>query len=278
MDIKVSGIQGVPITETTPTDGQVLTYIGANSDWEPKTSVNAPGFNDVTKTGFREDFLNFLANTNVTSEIAVGCDTGWLANRIVGTGGSNSSVNFGSSTFANPGTISVGWGNPISSGDGTVLYKASGDGTTFGILGANSPWEADFIFAVNGNTDVCIRVGFCDQGDQTADPSADGFWVRYDTSAGDTKFTWETRHSSVSTVSVTNSINVDANFHHFKIRSVVSGTVGFSVDGGTEYTTTSHVPPSQDMIMFLQDVSRGTQGFQSLLVDFVSYFATPGRA
>jgi hypothetical protein len=38
----VAGIQGVPILATPATDGQVLTYVAADGEWEPKPTGSGP--------------------------------------------------------------------------------------------------------------------------------------------------------------------------------------------------------------------------------------------
>src|SRR5271165_4202749 len=42
-DPSVAKIQGTKIAITAPADGQVLTYVAANNDWEPKPSIAGGG-------------------------------------------------------------------------------------------------------------------------------------------------------------------------------------------------------------------------------------------
>lgn len=41
MDVTITGLQNTPVSASAPTDGQILTYIAANNDWEPKNVGSA---------------------------------------------------------------------------------------------------------------------------------------------------------------------------------------------------------------------------------------------
>jgi hypothetical protein len=59
----VVGIQGVPVATTTPTDGQVLTYVAADSEWKPETPSAVPSFSDAEVPVDSGDHQHFtLAN------------------------------------------------------------------------------------------------------------------------------------------------------------------------------------------------------------------------
>lgn len=72
----VVAIQGVAVSSTSPTDGQVLTYVNADSEWEPKTpSVPSPiyGYEYATSgtlsysTSFTQVSLGSTGPSNNTS-------------------------------------------------------------------------------------------------------------------------------------------------------------------------------------------------------------------
>lgn len=74
----VVGIQGVAVSSTSPSDGQVLTYVTADSEWEPKT----PGANTMygyiyqSQTSFSEGTVNTakqvpFASTGSTQNVTI---------------------------------------------------------------------------------------------------------------------------------------------------------------------------------------------------------------
>lgn len=88
-------------------------------------------------------------------------------------------------------------------------------------------------------------------------------------------FNFVTRSSSTSNYSSLNSVAADTNFHHFKIRSTVAGTVRFSVDGGTETAISTDVSTGI-MVPWVQLLTR-TSGTALGTIDFYSYSAQTTR-
>jgi hypothetical protein len=274
----------------------VIREIGYGSLGQPGgTVVTQPAFTNSTATastayadnnakgvsvaGFREDFLGSGTNTTglASTGSAFNAETAWFAAPIVTSAGSSVGAGTGTS-FANPGGVELT--SAAVSGDGAVLYKASGTlaaGGNWGDLGSNAGWEFNVVCKVVATTSICIRVGFCAASGQTVDPPINGIWVEYDTANANsnTDWTWVTQKASTTNYSTTNSKAPDTSFHHFRIRSLVAGTILFSVDGGTETSISTDVP-TVALGLFMQVLTR-TSSAASIVIDFVSYFAATGR-
>jgi len=75
-----------------------------------------------------------------------------------------------------------------------------------------------------------------------------------------------------------NSIAADSSFHHFRIRSVVAGTILFSVDGGSETAISTNVPGFLVSLgPFMQGIVRQNSTGVIVFVDFYSFIARTGR-
>jgi hypothetical protein len=230
-------------------------------------------FKGVSVTGFRDDFLiTPVATLTTGGNVTVTSDSGiWMGFGIVASA-TWSGGNPG--TFRNPGVASITTGT--TSGNGGTITKGNGNNGALGALGSNAGWEANFVVSFPSSTaSESMRIGFVIASQENADPPTDGFWVRYDTGVPDTNYTWEVRAASTSTTSTTNSIAADANYHHFKIRSITAGTILFSVDGGTETAISTNVPAGT-VQLFLQIITR-TAAAKILDIDFISYMAANGR-
>jgi hypothetical protein len=227
----------------------------------------------------REDFINAGYNSSVSTGaggIRFYSDETWSVISVGGAGLAEPQA----STFANPGQIIMT--TAATTAYGVALYAGTGYNCC-GVLGSNAPWQLDFIIKLSQTATCCFRGGFCiSTFVMTSAAPTDGIYVEYDTgNTGNTAtdFTWVTAKASSYSYSTTNAIAVDAtNWHHFRIRSTVAGTVGFTVDGGTEFTTTSDVPTTASgMAPFFQIVSRQASTAKSLQMDFVGYQAATGR-
>ena len=222
-----------------------------------------------TVVGFRDDFFNANTINPLTSAAQnIGGDTVWSAAYI----GGNGSVSSGATTWTNLGQLQVYANSSATSGQGAYIAK-TGISNAFG---SNAGWDLHIIASISATSIGCIRLGLLKT--VTADPPTDGIYVEYDTAnTGNTNtdFTWVTRSSSTSNYSTTNAIAADTNFHHFRIRSNVAGTILFSVDGGTEASISTDVTTA-NLIPTLQILTR-TTGSKILNVDFVSFVSTTSR-
>ena len=227
-------------------------------------------------TGFRDDFLSSTSTlTSITATATITGDSGLWNAAIVGAGtqifGSNAS------TFTNPGAFSLAT-SAAATGDGIALFKCNTvnvGNPSFGALGSNADWEINWIVEINSVASVCLRVGLCAASTQTADPPTGGIWIRFDTAASDTFFTAECRSASTSTTSVLATSPSANTFYRFRIRSLVAGTILFSVNGGSEVSINTNVP-TVVLGPWMQLITR-TAASKTAIIDFCSYMAATGR-
>lgn len=237
------------------------------------TAYDDNNFKGVSVAGFREDFIsNNTSGTSVTTLANFAFDSPWSAQDINSVAGTLNAV---AGTFANPGQLSMATG-ATGTGDGLCLTKPI-NLVALGALGSNAGWEMNCVFKLSQTTSCAMRIGFSSNGEFKVDPPTDGIWVEYDTanSSSNTDFTWVTAVGSTNSYATTGSSGADTNFHHVRIRSTVSGTIGFTLDGGTEFTTTTDVT-ALALSPFIQVLTR-TSSSKTLIVDFFSYMASTGR-
>ncbi len=160
---------------------------------------NVGPISNVANAGFREDFMSGNFDAAVSTAADAQFDTLWAISQISGAGRATMDVG----SFQNPGQLALETGS--SSGYGIILNKNLIADPT-GALGSNAGWEADIILKLTQTADICIRAGFSNGlGVGNDPPTEGGIFLRYDTAAGDTYFTWETATSSASTTSTANS-------------------------------------------------------------------------
>jgi hypothetical protein len=255
-----------------------VTQSGFDNSTDLATDAYADNnFKGVSVTGFRDDFLSIDINgPETTTGAIINSDNGpWWVAGIAATSGTNANA---AGTFTNPGQFNMT--TAATSGDGVVAVKsiaASGTFTPLGALGSNAGWEYNVIFAIPSTASISVRLGLVATAEANVDPPTGGFWVEYDTANtnSNTDWTWRTVSGGTSSYSTTNSKAVDTSFHHVRIRSTVAGTIGFTIDGGTEFTTTTDVSTAV-MTPFMQVQTRTTAA-KTLTLDFVSYMAATGR-
>lgn len=233
---------------------------------------------DITVVEFIDDFIGIQGNAAVTTEANLFCDTPWAMQQI---SGGTQTVNQGTASFANPGILSMT--TSAVSGQGLAVWKSNASGganiiASLGALGSNAGWELHSWFSLSGVATICFRLGVCSSGQALSSPPGDGIWVEFDTANtgnSDTDYTWVTSKATTRSYGTTGSIATDTAFHHVRIRSVVAGTILFSIDGGTEFSTTTNVT-SQGLGLFIQVLARTTSA-RTLNVDKVVYRAITGR-
>jgi hypothetical protein len=222
-----------------------------------------------TWVGFREDFLHSGAASSITAATGEFFDTNWSAGPI---GAGTSTQVIATSTWNNPGQIIIT--TPATLNVGAAIYKSS-TGGAFGPIAANAGWEANIIVKLNQTTNVCLRIGFFQGGQQVADAPSAGMFISYDTAAADANFIFECRNATTSTRTAS-SVAADTNFHHFRIWSTVAGTINFSIDGGATTSITTNVPTAQVVEPAWQTIARAA-GAVATTIDFFSYAAATTR-
>jgi hypothetical protein len=269
---------GNPGSFTGQVSGDLYLDTASGNIWQFNGTVwnqvgNAAGFSDVSIAGFRDDFMNVSALTisSTSTQAILEADTSWQVLLIKGGESASAGGNFASST-TNPGILSLEVVTPTS-GDGVVLSKNG----SFGTIGATTNWQIDFILSLPTPTNVCVTAGVA--ASFTTDPPTNAMYVRYDTAAGDTQFTWVTNSDfGGTTTSVLNSVTpIAGNFYHFRIRSLVVDTVLFSVNGGPETAISTSIPfDAASAFPFLQVIARSTTN-EAVSLDFFSMTAQTGR-
>lgn len=230
-------------------------------------------FNGIGQTWFEDDFVTGGGSSAITTatNFTGGDMSGW---NVVQISGGTQSAQGTNGTYSNPGQLLIT--TSAISGQGLSLYRGSSSAASVGALGSNSGWDYNCVIKLGSTSNIAIRVGFTSAGQQAVDTPSNGIWVRYDTAAADTQFTFESRSGGVSTTSVTNSKNADTNFHAFRIRSTVAGTLRFSVDGGTETSIATNVP-SAALLPVIQVITR-TAGAATATLDVISYSGITSRS
>jgi len=268
-------VQSTPTTSAPTAQPFDISQNLANTQY-----VDEETFYGVGVAGFRDDFISFTEGVTILSNgVSLQGDTSWVADPNQPSGISILVVSPKSAPFTNPGIANFFLSsNGTVANAGVVLFKGTPSFGNLGFLGASANWQADIIVRVPtpGQANFCFRAGFSGDFSVLRDPPTDGAWVRFDTAAGDTNFTWETRVSSVSTTSVQNSIPLDTAFHHFRIRSIIAGTILFSVDGGAETAIPANIS-GNGVYPYIQLFNRAVSSSVQLDLDFFSYIARTGR-
>jgi hypothetical protein len=239
--------------------------------------VDRMGPGGVGSVGFIDDFLTNFGSGSITTATGINTDQGWIAVQVAGGTQTVSSSN--DASFTNPGQLTVNAASAVS-GQGLALFQgnAAGGSGILGALGSNAGWDLHIIVKLSQTTLCSIRFGVAKAGQAASDSPTDGMYFEYNTANtgnSDTKYTAVTRSASTSTYTTTNQIAADTSFHHFRIRSTVTGTIRFSVDGGTEDAVSTNVSTA-NMTPFFQIITRTTAA-KSAVLDYFSYLAATGR-
>jgi hypothetical protein len=117
---------------------------------------------------------------------------------------------------------------------------------------------------ITNDANTTMRIGLFAAGGQTSDPPSDGIYI--EKLSTDTQWFGTTR--SASTQTRTTAIGTcDTNYHSFRIRRVNSNTIGFTIDNGTEQTSTTNIPSSTYGIVL--QMKTHTTASKSLDIDYV---------
>lgn len=108
----------------------------------------------------------------------------------------------------------------------------------FGALGTISGWQFRWIFQLSATTAEQAACGISD----SAIPSPNnGIYIRFDTTLGDTNFTFVTAKAAARSIAAS-AVAADTNWHDVLIVSNTPGAVIFTLDGGTPVTIGTNVP------------------------------------
>lgn len=160
--------------------------------------------------------------------------------------------------------------------DGAVL--ALNYGLSFSEVGRLPPlnaltgWRVRFIGRINSTASISIRWGLAV--DTNSIIPADGIWWQYDTDAPDVNFSAVCRAASLETKTAS-AVAAATGWMVFDIWSDTSGTISFSINGGTAINIAATVP-TVALSPFFNCVTRTTAG-KTADVDFWAVQMTVAR-
>lgn len=174
-------------------------------------------FDPITQILLYEDWICGHSPTSLIDGI------GWALS-------GNGTVVFPTDTGGVRGFVRVNSGAALNN----VEVMTSGNATNNPMIGRfdNVAFDMKFRVALGQITNTDFIVGLT--AGTSISASGRGAYVRFQTSLGDTKFTFAISGAVSTQKSVVNSIAADTNYHTFRIRGTGNGDIFFSVDGGTE--------------------------------------------
>ena len=298
-----AGKQGyIPITFPFPIHIDISSTLGAgtllislyNFNVDPLVWGNTSftdylaNYNSVSFGGFREEFLNHVgtASTSLVGGNVIVFDTGWLLQGI----GSEGSISSGApaASYVNPGVSEMFTNAAATTGQGIVLFKNNGTTVAvLGQLGLNAPWQYDFVIGFPnalGLTTLSLRAGFALGAGMASDPPSDGIWVEYDTANANSNasLTFRTNKASAANYVASTHAPVIDIFYHLRIRSLVKGTILFSVVSinnvltNDAETAVSTDITTQTLSPFFQILTRATAQ-KGISLDLAAFSAANGR-
>lgn len=226
-----------------------------------------------------EDFINANTSTSITTATAYAADAGWSVAQI---SGGTQSIQAQSGTFQNPGQAVITTSAAVN--QGLTLYKGGGALASgpLGPLGGNAGWQIDFWLILHTTiTNYCVRAGLTKGGQQATDFGTSGWWLEYDTNNSNSNSVWTIHSENAGSTYIPTLVTPTASgIYHFRIRSVVAGTILFSVGAnnvapGAEIPLTG-VDTTNPMGPFVHVITR-TAASTKLILDAIKYRANPGR-
>lgn len=173
----------------------------------------SPGDNLVTN-GSKTDYTVLDWSTVQISDEFIGCPTtstattfssgsaAWTLSQISGTGFQTSCA-AGFTGWPQYSILQVNTGT--TSGFGVQMFPSGGGGSglvSTGLGNTTILWDGGWVFAPHTTTNISIRVGYMTPNSSTAPPTG-GFYVRYDTSVGDTNYMFCTDATATETCNST---------------------------------------------------------------------------
>lgn len=206
--ISAIGTDGIPVCGTDQTGGGGVSIDGSSATWT-------------------DDFLSLPAASVQFGELA------WRSTNWAGTGdagGLDAEDN-------HPGMIHVTSG--ATSGDHTAI-ATSHSALTKNMISAGAFDSYWIVKTGSAVTNAAYFVGYSHLGDMSS--TSRNLKVKFDTAASDT--TWKFQACGEgSCTTVDSGVSVTANtWYKFRIRSTSSGTILFSVNGGSESSITTNLP------------------------------------
>jgi len=197
---------------------------------------------DFSTFAIRDDFSSVAQVTTITTATSLTSELKW-GGIYIGAAGTGTfrqaaltdGIHFGVAELFNA-TATAGLGACMYLGGGALSPAIVNPSTVL--------FDYKMIFQLSSATNIAFYSGFLPGNAQSTIPSgaANKFCgFRLDTSLGDTFFSF-VRGAGVSQTVAATSVAADTNWHTIRVRSVVAGTVLYSIDGGVETAVTTNLP------------------------------------
>jgi hypothetical protein len=144
----------------------------------------------------------------------------------------------------------------------------------FGALGGNTGWIATFIFKLEQTTNNRTFIGFTDAQDGVSAAIANGFYLRYDTNAGNADAAFKVVACSASTCTTGGTTYaVNTNWHRLVMTCLVSGQITFTLDNNAAQTISTNVPTATNEFPIFTEGNDTTASNSAMDVDFWGFSA-----
>jgi hypothetical protein len=246
------------------TQQYVPTLTGNNTDYLDGNGAFSPLLDPTQFTFFFDDFINAVRNTtNLSGFETGGTNLNWGVAFLGAAANASLVVPADSGCI---GSVILTSGNAAS---GNYAFIAATEIVTASTMTSlmcpmnDKTFDCKFRVAIPNTTSVRVYAGLVDNNAA----AGDGMYIRYDTSLSDTTWTAVTADGSgANTQTITGSV-LDANYHTLRIRSTTAGTILFSVDGGTEISSATHI--TSNTIVPIVQVMTKTTAARTFKCDYV---------
>jgi hypothetical protein len=212
-----------------------------------------------------DDFLGGASST--TGSIG---QLGWNTDAIASGSGSYGPA---ASTWPNVGIYAIGSGT--TSAEGASIYLG---GSTNLALGANSPWQSEFIASLSSVSIGAYRVGYSPNGSATKIP-ASGIYFRFDIGLSDTHIEACVSNSSVETCTSAGQAPSASTYYDLYISSSTTGTITYQVGANSAVTlcasgcTATATIPTSAFVPMANSVATSSSAV-TLNLDYFNFYAS----
>lgn len=264
---------GSAVTDATISTGDITTNNVSTTKhgWTPKAPNDATKYLDGTgaysvpagtgTSGGANDRGSYSTQFFMKDDFSVGAastaDIGELGWNI---GGSGSVAYVATAEASHPGILT----RTASAGAASTVALHLKAATTAPNFIFSETFDSYIILRPNSTADITLRIGHFGAGTTSTDnPPTDGIY--FERLSTDTNWFGITRASSAETRTDT-SVAGTTSFKKFRIRRTDASTIGFSIDGGTEVTSTTNIPTGNAGIVL--QVRQTTATAKSYDVDY----------
>lgn len=214
-----------------------------------------------TQIVLTDDFAGGLATSGSVGQL------GWSFTTI----GSAPAVSRMIGAANHPGLIQFATNASVTAGQGGSLWLSSSTASQiFLSLTTATNWDSYFTFSLSSTSDIRAYIGY---GDTMGAPlgGASYIGVRLDASVPDTNFIFVCSNAGAAT-EVNSGITANTNYHTLRLRSVATGMILFSLDGGSEQSIATNCYAGDVSPAFQVLAHTTTQ--RSVSVDYFGFFGS----